>query len=206
MSDRDGIPIILRDGNASPLSQIDFSAKEGLFDERWIQKLVFDHPECVPIRQIEPGFGTLISICRELPTAHGPIDNLLMTCDGDIVIVEAKLWRNPQARREVVAQALDYASCIFRLGYEQFEAAVRKARQSDSLATESLYQLFSSDPEVPDQQHFIDAVATNLTRGNIAVIVLGDGIRSEVKLLTEILQSYAGFHFTFALVGPRRMI
>lgn len=124
------MPILIHGGTTKELAPIELAS--GAFDEAWIQKLVFDHPATIPIRQIEPGFGSLISVCCELPTAHGYIDNLMMTSSGDIVIVEAKLWRNPQARREVVAQALDYASCLFRMSYEEFERAVKKGHFADT--------------------------------------------------------------------------
>lgn len=44
-----------------------------------------------------------------LPTPSGYVDNLLATPDGDLVLVGCKLWRNPEALREVVGQTLDYA-------------------------------------------------------------------------------------------------
>jgi hypothetical protein len=97
------------------------------FSERWLQELIHRQPNCLPIDEIEPGFGPLVSICMELPTAHGSIDNLLLTPEGDIVIVEAKLWRNPEARRKVVAQALDYAVCLFGMRYSDLERAILKS-------------------------------------------------------------------------------
>ena len=60
--------------------------------------------------QIEPGIGRLIPVCMELPLSVGPVDNLLVTPEGNVVMVEVKLWSNPEARRKVVAQALDYAT------------------------------------------------------------------------------------------------
>ncbi|HMJ45229.1 MAG TPA: hypothetical protein VK522_23435 [Pseudolabrys sp.] len=200
MANRDGLPILITGKKSNELVPVELAGKASVFDEAWIQNLVFDHPATIPMRQIEPGFGTLVSVCRELPTAHGFIDNLIMTSAGDIVIVEAKLWRNPQARREVVAQALDYASCLFRMSYEEFERSIQKTDFGTSPSPKALYELFSSLPDVPREQDFIDAVSTNLARGSIVVIVLGDGIRNEVKLLADALQSHAGFHFTFALV------
>ena len=43
---------------------------------------------------------------------------LLITPDGNLVLVECKLWRNPQARREVLAQIIDYAKDLIRLDFE----------------------------------------------------------------------------------------
>lgn len=97
------------------------------FSEERLQSLIHEHPSVLPVQEIEPGFGRLISICRELNTRHGPIDNLLMTPEGNIVLVEVKLWQNPESRRKVVAQALDYAACLFEMNYSDLEAAVLKA-------------------------------------------------------------------------------
>jgi hypothetical protein len=135
----------------------------------------------------------------EVPTKHGPIDNLLITPEGQIVLVEAKLWQNPQARREVVAQALDYATCLFEWDYEELEQAVLKASFGDRPKPAKLYDLFAGmDGLAPAA--FIDAVNTNLKKGRVLILVVGDGIRTEAKKLTAMLQSHAGAHFTFALV------
>jgi len=42
---------------------------------------------------------TLVAGAREVPD-HGSIDNLYLTPAGDIVLVETKLWRNGQMRRD----------------------------------------------------------------------------------------------------------
>lgn len=73
---------------------------------------------------IEPAFTPLIPVCKELPTSAGYLDNLWLTPDGGIVLGECKLVRNPQSRREVVAQALDYARAVNSLTYSEFESAI----------------------------------------------------------------------------------
>ena len=67
------------------------------------------HPSLLPVDQIEPAFNTVVPICIELPMKSGFLDNLLVTPAGDLALVECKLWRNPEARREVVAQIIHYA-------------------------------------------------------------------------------------------------
>ena len=67
-----------------------------------LQELVHAHPDALPIAEIDPAFSGAISICREMDTPAGPIDNFLVTPAGLPVLVECKLWRNLQARREVV--------------------------------------------------------------------------------------------------------
>jgi hypothetical protein len=72
--------------------------------EAFIQALVQEHPECLPITEIDEMFSGAAPICTELNTPAGPIDNFLVTPSGLPVLVECKLWRNPEARREVVSQ------------------------------------------------------------------------------------------------------
>src|SRR4051812_7175059 len=134
MPRRDGLPILIsgETKSASPLARVQLDPKgSGEYDESWIQKLLFDHPSVFPIRQIEPNFERPIPVCRELPLSFGAsrsgaLDNFFITKTGDLVLVEAKLWRNPEARRAVVAQALDYASAVFRMNYSNLEGAVAK--------------------------------------------------------------------------------
>ncbi len=179
--------------------QINKKSEEGL-DEDWLQNLIDHHPECLPVEELEPGFASPVSICRELPTDHGPIDNFLMTPAGNIILVETKLWRNAQARREVIAQALDYASCIFEMNYSDLEETVRGVFSREGKSFKSIYSMFRGIEEEITEENFIDAVNSNLRRGRIMVLVVGDGIRTETERLTNLLQSHAGFHFTFALV------
>ena len=168
----------------------------GNFDESWLQALIHDRPEILPINQIEPGFGRPIALAREVRCGHGKVDNLYLTPTGEIILVEAKLWSNPQARREVVAQALDYVAALMSLTYEKFETAIINAESS----AKSLYACIEDQPDALSQIEFIDAVSNNLARGRILVLIVGDGIRREAEALGALLQSHAGAHFTFALV------
>lgn len=189
------VPILIsRDNDRTVWSRITLG--NGLHDENWLQALIYDHPAILPISNIEPGFGDLIAIAREVPCGHGFVDNLYLTPSGDIVLVEAKLWRNAQMRREVVAQALDYVAALSRMGYDAFEAAVARGQQAPA----DLYGLVRDHPEALEEAEFIDRVSLNLRRGKMLAIVLGDGIRTETETLADLLQSHAGAHFTFALV------
>lgn len=190
-----GCPVVITEGCSVTLEQKHIG-RGAPYNERWLQELVFKHPEAIPMNQIEPGLGNLIPICLELPLRCGFLDNLYATPDGDLVIVEVKLWRNHEMRRSVMAQALEYASAIFELTYEELDFAVRRAQGTDG---RSLYQI-AGGPEALDEPGFIDAVSHNLKTGRIVVLVVGDGIRSELNTLHEGLQLHAGFQFTFGLV------
>jgi hypothetical protein len=68
----------------------------------------------LPIAEIDRMFLGPVLICSELSTQAGAIDNFMVTPSGLPVLVECKLWRNPEARREVVGQILDYAKELSR--------------------------------------------------------------------------------------------
>lgn len=209
MRRRDGSPLWI-DGSEQPgkvLKRADLEANPaiGSYSEAWLQDLLDRHPEIFPIGQIEPEFGRLIPLCRELPVLlgggrAGALDNLLATRDGGLVLVEAKLWRNPEARRSAVAQALEYAAAVFRMTYSELEKAVLKARALDKRSEASLFEIVAADSSGIDSEEFVDAVSRNLTRGRAVIAVVGDGIREDIIPIANLVQSHAGHRFTFALV------
>lgn len=190
-----GIPVLVNEaGRRCGLERIHLGL--GTHNEDWLQALIHAEPQILPVTEIEPGFGEPVPVAREIPCGHGIIDNLYLTPSGDIVLVETKLWRNAEMRREVVAQALDYVSALTSFNYEQFEQAIARGMEGPK----KLYDLFAQHPEALEEALFVDTVSRNLRRGRMLVMVLGDGIRSETETLAGLLQSHAGAHFTFALV------
>ena len=200
-----GQPVLVGTKDSNRLDPVGLSGT-GAFDEAWLQRLIHNHPECLPVEEIEPAFDELVPVCMELPTKHGPIDNLLMTPEGDLVLVEVKLWRNPEARRKVVAQALDYASCLFEMDYAELEQAALKGGFVGKDRPKRLYDVFA-EHNPKEEAAFVDAVNANLKRGRALILVAGDGIRTEAVRLASLVQGHAGAHFTFALVelGVYRM-
>ncbi len=202
MNDLVGIPVLVNGNHAGhPLDHVKLApAGTGAFDEAWLQHLIHDNPACLPIAEIEPGLGPFHAICREMPAnGHGYIDNLLMSPSGDIAIVETKLFRNPEARRKVLAQVLDYAVAIFGMSYDAFEKAALSGTFGPNGKPKSLYEAIPAAEKLPEER-FVDSVARNLRRGSALLLIVGDGIRSEAELLLGGLDAYARFHFTLALV------
>lgn len=207
MPRRDGTPLWVDDSStdATAMIRADLRGTAGQYDEAWLQDLLHRMPSVIPIEQIEPGFGRLIPLCRELPLTigggrSGALDNIYVTPGGGLVLIEAKLWRNPEARRSVVAQAMEYAAAVFRLTYEELQTAVLRARSSETQKKASLFEIASSVEGSIDESEFVDAISRNLRRGRAIVAIVGDGIREDIAPLAELLQSHAGHRFTFALI------
>lgn len=204
-SSRHSAPMLVQAGqSARSLHRIELGRGEqdGERRESFVQELVHEHPSIIPMLDIEPAFTPLISICRELPSSAGYLDNLWMTPAGGIVLGECKLLRNPQARREVVSQALDYARAIRGWHFDDLERAAQAALRDPSIRLWNLVRAGTEtgDEELLDEPQFVDAVERRLRFGRFMVLIIGDGIQEGVEALAEFLQLHAGLHIGLALV------
>lgn len=191
-------------GSARALERVTLAANAsddgGTYGEGWLQELIHRFPQTLPIAEIEPGLSCPTSVCMELPTAAGNVDNLFATAGGDLVLAECKLWRNPEARREVVAQIIDYAHCMASWRYEDLEKAVsRGIAPGGTRPSGRLYEIIGGDREA-DEASFVDAVVRNLRLGRMLLLIVGDGIREGVETLADYLQSHPGFRFSLGVV------
>lgn len=167
------------------------------FSEAAIQDLIQANPACLPISEIDPLFSPAIGICTELATPAGFIDNFLVTPTGLPILVECKLWRNPEGRREVVGQILDYAKELSRWSSSDLQREVSRRLKRDDNAMIDLVRLAGY---AVDEIAFNDALSLNLRRGRFLLIIVGDGIRENVEAIAEYLQGHAGLHFSLGLV------
>jgi hypothetical protein len=165
--------------------------------EDYIQALVHEHPSILPISEVDPIFKGAVAVCRELETPAGPIDNFLVTPSGLPVLVECKLWRNAEARREVVGQILDYAKELARFTVSDLQREVAKRLGGGPSTLLELVR--AADPSV-DEVEFNDNLTANLQRGRFLLLLVGDGIRERVEAIAEYLQGHAGLHFSLGLV------
>jgi hypothetical protein len=165
--------------------------------EAWLRDTLFQHPQILPIEDIEPSFGPLAPLCCELRTEVGSVDTVFICPNGRLTLVECKLWRNPEARRSVVAQILDYASAIKRWSYSdlQRQVTIASGRQGN-LPYE---RARTCEPQLWEHD-FVDAVSRNLRAARFLLIVAGDGIREDIGAMAELLRAEIGTRFTFALL------
>lgn len=188
-----GNPIHLANGSSTILKEvINLSEKK-------IQNLIFKHPSCLPISDIDESFNPIIPICKELWTPAGPLDILMITPNGDLVIIETKLWKNPEARRKVIAQILDYAKEISKWSYSDLQREINKKL---GLKGNSLYELAANFDSnlVASEIDFVDSISRNLRLGKFLLIIAGDGIREGAREITEFLQRFGNLNFALAMV------
>ena len=132
-------------------------AKKGITeDEGWLQEMIAQNPVL-----IQSVMGTTSEAEWNLVGQDvrirgiGAIDILFITGSGRPVIVETKLAKNPESRRQVLAQIAEYGLHLARL---------------------SASELLADAEEDPSLTDLMPAIDEHLVRGQLDVIIVGDEI------------------------------
>lgn len=186
------------------------STSEGGLAESDIHDLLFRFPGALPIAAIDASYADAVPVCCELSTRAGSVDALYVNPLGRLTLAEFKLWRNPQARREVIGQILDYAKELASWRYADLQREVSRALKRKGNV---LYDLVRERAPAVNEAEFVDNVTRHLQRGEFLLLIVGDGIREDVEDIVGFVQRHSGLHFNLALVeaalfrdGPSRII
>lgn len=172
------------------------------YDESWLQAILYENPELLPIHEIDAASRSFLPLCREFPLlSEGRtvfLDLLGVTDSGRLVLIECKLWRNPQARREVIGQALEYAGLL--QGQTCGDLNVRLKKRLETASNNPLFEVAKARWPELDETTFTDAVSNSLSRGDFAIVIAGDGIRADLRSISAYLDSQIGVMPRIALV------
>jgi hypothetical protein len=168
-------------------------AKEGDF-----QRLLADNP-AVLASAVDPGGDSSqwLLVDRELPikadesdTGTWSLDHLFIAADAVPVLVEVKRSSNPAARREVVAQMLDYAASFaadwsaerLRGRFEQ-----RTSRRPGTSTIEM--DAFFTSSGLDDEEQLWDNVQTNIDAGKIRLLFVADQLSPTLVRVIDYLKA-----------------
>ena len=166
--------------------------------EHRLRDLIYDNPTMMPVHELDPSYGRLFTVARELNIPGvGFVDVVLADEHGRLVVVECKLWRNPQARREVVGQILDYAREFSRYAYEDLQRQISVATKQQGNV---LYALAQRAGSTLGEADFVDRVSRDLSAGRFLLLIVGDGITEGTRRIGEYLSNQPGLAFTFGLI------
>jgi hypothetical protein len=136
-----------------------------------------------------------------LPGA-GYADFLGVTPEGEVALAEVKLGRNSEARREILAQALDYWRALRRISCEDLEAACLRASPTRLSDSEGLYEVSGAAEEGRiGPVEFRARVAERLRTGRVLLLLVLDRAPDElVRLVSDALSDQPAFPFEIGLV------
>jgi len=161
--------------------------------EDYLQKYIYDNPETIPLYEINDDIRIFI-LGREVPTNSGPIDALGIDQDGNIYIIETKLYKNPD-KRLVVAQVLDYGASLWKnaTDFESFigffeKESTGKFQLSLNQRLMNFFQF--SDQEVADLR---ENMKINLGDGNYKFVVLMDRLSTQLRDLIVFINQNSQF-------------
>lgn len=155
--------------------------KSSFDKEDFLQQYIYENPESIPLYDIKEDIQLLI-LAREFSTHSGPIDALGIDKDGEIYIVETKLFRNPD-KRTVIAQALDYGAALWKHSgdFAQFVASldVAVSKTFNTTLVAKLRDFFGLSEE--EVAALLENVRQNLSEGAFRFVVLMDHLDDRLK-------------------------
>ncbi|MGI9105753.1 MAG: hypothetical protein ACR2G4_05845 [Pyrinomonadaceae bacterium] len=163
-------------------------------NEKYLQSYICENPESLPLDEIEENIKLLI-LAREFPTKSGEIDALGIDYEGNIYVIETKLYKN-QDKRIVLAQVLDYGASLWRT-YEDSDLFIKELERSvskivaDSL-TERIRKFYQTD--VDGATEILQKVRQNLRDGYFSFVVLMDYIEDCLRDLLIFVNQNSRFN------------
>ena len=166
-------------GGVEPLEETAFAA------EGELQRLIAEYPELLDGEQMRPGDPRrwlLVSREKGIAEAAGrgarwALDHLLIDQDARPTLAEVKRGWNPEIRRTIVGQLLEYAAHASETwtADELRETFVRNAEARGSDPQEEIATLLQSDSE-RDAEAFWEDVATNLAAKYLRLLGSSEGL------------------------------
>jgi len=164
--------------------------------ERDLQKFLVKYPDLLPGNQIDPDSPRnwfLVSREMSVPSEEGEkgwwsLDHLFLDQDGIPTFVECKQSSDTRARREVVAQMMDYAANASKYwSVERIrQVASERASQQDSSLDEVITEFLDTEEESVVEE-FWKKVEMNLEENSIRLLFVINEVPKELRRIVEFL-------------------
>lgn len=174
--------IVIRKGK-EPWKVVESS---GYNNESHLQALMAEDPTLVPVTDLGVSVSPFLVAVREVTLrGSGSLDILAFNESGGMAVMECKLADNPEIRRKVIGQIVEYAAFLNKLDYEELdEIVLRRAGQH----LHKLMEAKVADPEW-DAADFQAAVERNLSEGRFTLIIVVDRMDDTLGITLEYLNT-----------------
>lgn len=147
-------------------------------DESELHRLIADNPQFLPLA----GSSRLAVLGSEVHLGSGYADILAVEFSGRPVIVEVKLAKNRQSRREIVAQAIAYAAFLRGTRADRLEREILGRQLAEKGHDSILAAVKAQDQEgAVDEDGFNAALQGFLDGGDFRIVLALDELSAELK-------------------------
>jgi hypothetical protein len=155
--------------------------------EGTLQELLAEQPQLIPLQEIEPELTRPpLLVMREAKVAGMELDHLFVTERAVPVLVECKRGSNREARREVVAQMIDYAANA-RLEWDADDLAAMLARRCEVDGLDPAQEMSALEHAFPSDDEFWQECERNLRARAMWLLFVADEINERLKRVVEYL-------------------
>lgn len=168
----------------------------GYTTEDVLQLLLTQYPDLLPGDQINPEAPRRwLLVAREMgvpgaehETGRWSLDHLFLDQDAIPTFVECKRATDTRARREVVAQMLDYAANGIKYwGMDRLRQAAAETARAQGLSLDEQVLALLEGSDETDIESYWSIVERNLREGRVRLIFVGDRTPVELRRLVEFL-------------------
>lgn len=176
-------------------------------DESFLETVIAGHPELLHLETKRTGILKPFSVLRQrtLTTPQGRAitpDLLIFASSGDVILVEVKLFSNPELRdRRVIAQTVDYVASISALREKELVKFINRNDDTNLTWSSLVEHLF---PEEEYVEELAKVIYENIKMGNINIIIACDrapvGLYEIIRSVSN--QSVLGFTMDVVEIVP----
>ena len=168
--------------------------------EAELQKLLVESPSLINIDEIREGTSPLVFAVSEfgLP-GSGATDVISFSAEGDIALVECKLATNPEIKRKVIGQILEYAAYLWQMSYEEVDSRIQQ-RVGKPLAA----LIVDSVAGDWDEEQFRSGVKQSLDDGSFILIIVVDELNDELRRIIRYINECSESAFSLHALEMRR--
>ena len=152
-------------------------------NEDELQQIISDNPELI-LTETEPNIE-LVQREVSLPDGAGRVDIVFIDSEGLPILVEVKLERNRESRREVIAQIFDYVSAFTQFTIYEFDDAV-----NGSLMI-AINKLLDDQSNSDRGEAIKKKCSSNLRAGRAKLVLAVDKARDDLTRIVEYINDHS---------------
>lgn len=158
----------------------------GFVNEAELHDQIVEAPELLPLS----GQPFLAAAFSEVGLGGGSADVLAFEDSGRPVVIEVKLEKNPEAKRDVIAQTLAYAASLYGISVEKLEGTILAKHLRDKeykYLADAVEE--ATDASDFNRDGFYRKLAAHLDKGSFRLVIVLDDVRKELIRLAGYLDA-----------------